>query len=164
MDRTESPRKVDRGPTGGNHRPPVTWRLPILLAGVIVVMAVGAMLLRRSSGPRAADSSTRPPTMIGRQTVSLRIVRGDGTENYFPALPWTAGMTVAQALDRAGVRTTHQGEGPQALLTSIEGQKNEGSGERARNWIYRVNGRLADKSYAAYRLRPGDAVLWTFAR
>jgi len=99
----------------------------------------------------------------------LHIVFGDGTEKQFSSLPWRSGLTVAQALDLAaerppGLNYAHRGNGTGALLTRIDAQTNEGPGDDSRNWIYRINGRLADKSYAAYVLQPGDVILWTFSK
>ena len=33
-----------------------------------------------------------------------------------------------------------------------------------KNWLYRVNGKLADKSAGAYVLAPGDVILWRFEK
>jgi len=106
---------------------------------------------------------------LADRTVCLRIVDGAGTEKRFSDLPWRSGMTVAQALDLAAERPpgfsyAKRGDGTGALLTRIDEQTNEGPGDDSRNWIYRVNGQLADKSYAAYVLKPGDVILWTFSK
>ncbi len=54
-----------------------------------------------------------------------------------------------------------RGSGATAFLTQLDDLKNEGSG---RNWIYRVNGQIADRSFAVYRLEAGDTVLWKFEK
>jgi len=47
------------------------------------------------------------------------------------------------------------------MLTRIDDLANEGSG---RNWIYRVNGKLADRGIGAFNLKLGDTVLWRFEK
>jgi hypothetical protein len=69
---------------------------------------------------------------------------------------------LAAAVDSSGnVKFAQQGADQSAFLTEIEGVKNEGAG--GRNWTYTVNGKLGDRSFAIYPLRPGDQVLWTHA-
>jgi hypothetical protein len=46
-------------------------------------------------------------------------------------------------------------------LTRIDDLANETARE-GKNWLYRVNGKLADKSAGAYVLSPGDVILWRF--
>ena len=48
-----------------------------------------------------------------------------------------------------------------ALLTKIDDLKNEG---RGRNWLYRVNDKLADRSFGVFELKKRDTILWKFAQ
>ncbi len=50
------------------------------------------------------------------------------------------------------------------MLTAIDGVTNESGGGESRNWIYRVNGKLATVSFDAYTLVPGDVILWRFEK
>jgi hypothetical protein len=61
----------------------------------------------------------------------------------------------------AGIKFVHQGTGERILITAIDDLKNEGRGS---NWLYEVNGKLADKSAGIYELSAGDAVLWRFGK
>jgi hypothetical protein len=75
-------------------------------------------------------------------------------------------MTVLDAMKAAqehprGIKLQFRGSGATAFLTQIDDLKNEGSG---RNWIYRVNGELAERSFAVQKLEAGDAVLWKFEK
>lgn len=99
------------------------------------------------------------------RSVKVTIDYGDGVQKVFLALPWREKMTVLTALQEAekhprGIKVTHQGSGERVLVTAIDGVKNEG---RGKNWLYEINGKLADKSAGVCELSAGDAVLWRFA-
>jgi len=96
--------------------------------------------------------------------VVLIIDYGDGVQKHFTKLVWRNEMTVLDAMLAAqahprGVRFEHQGSAATALLTRIDDVKNEG---RGRNWLFRVNGKLADRSFGIVPLQPGDTILWRF--
>jgi hypothetical protein len=66
-----------------------------------------------------------------------------------------AGQTVMQALrEAAEVETAHGGR----FVRAIDGLA--GSVEQGSDWFYFVNGLLADRGAAEYRIRPGDVVWW----
>jgi Domain of unknown function (DUF4430) len=146
------------------------WRLPLMLALLLAVI-----VLAKSSGlhqnisthhgdPSETISGPSPAAPTG-QTVTLAIRFADGNERH-DYVAWRADMTVEDLLSAAsrlpkGVQFAQQGSGESALLTEINGIANQGSG--ARNWTYSVNGQEADRSFAIYKLQPGDHVLWTFA-
>ncbi len=97
-------------------------------------------------------------------TVSMVVDYGDGVQVHFTALPWQDSMTVLDAIDAAakhphGVKFEKRGRGTATLVTGIGKLKNEGSGK---NWLYSVNKKDADVGVGAYRLEPGDAILWEF--
>ena len=114
--------------------------------------------------PGMASAGDEPePTA---KLVSLTIDFGDGFQKRFTSLKWHEKMTVLDAMKLAadhprGIRFEHRGSKATGFLTSIDGVKNEG---RGRNWIYRVNGKLGDRSFAARNLVAGDAVLWKFGK
>lgn len=118
-------------------------------------------------------ASLTPVAFAGSAAGEKAVVRviidyGDGTSKSFASLPWREGMTVQDALDAAkggprGIRYEHTGQGAKAFLTRIDDLGNEGAGEGKRNWQYRVNGQWPKASFGAYKLRPGDDVLWRFA-
>ncbi len=98
----------------------------------------------------------------------IRIVidYGDGVEKHFTALPWKEGMTVFDAMQAAkshprGVTFRHRGSGATAFLLQIDDKENQG---REGNWVYRVNDKLAERSFGAQELKAGDAVLWKFEK
>jgi hypothetical protein len=142
------------------------WRVVPLVLVVAVAAILVVRQLRRGDvsgrdGPAGQGGGASGPV------VCLRVDYGDGVQKDFTALPWHEGMTVERAMELAtrharGIAFRTRGSGDMAFLTSIDGLENEGSGEAARNWIYRVNGQEADRSFAACPLNAGDEVLWTF--
>jgi hypothetical protein len=105
-------------------------------------------------------AEAKPPA----KAVTLIIDYGDGVQKHFTAIAWKEGMTVLDAMKAAsehprGIALEYRGRGATSLLLRIDDLKNEGDG---RNWVYRVNGKLADRGVGVYRLRSGDAILWRF--
>lgn len=98
------------------------------------------------------------------EKITITIDYADGVEKHFKAIEWQKGMTVFRAMQAAqahprGIRFEHRGQGETALLTKIDELANEGA---KRNWLYRVNGKLANESFGIQELSPGDVVLWKF--
>jgi hypothetical protein len=125
-------------------------------------VALATFVLAGLSAAAAAPES--PPAA---KAVSLAIDYGDGFQKQYASLPWKEGMTVLDALAAArahprGITFKHRGSGETALLLQIDDLANERAA--GRNWIYRVNGKLADRSFGIYRLQAGDAVLWRFEK
>jgi len=103
------------------------------------------------------------------KTVCVRVDFGDGFEANFTQLEWKKGMSVDEAIATAnahahGIKFTRIGAGETALITQIGDVKNEGAGRDRRNWLYWLNGKLADVGIGAQTLEPGDVVLWRFER
>ena len=99
-----------------------------------------------------------------KKAVTLIVDYGDGVEKRFTALSAAKDATVLDILNAAqkharGIRFEFKGSGETGLLTKIDDLKNEGAG---RNWIFRVNDKLGDRSFAIYPVQPGDVVLWKF--
>ena len=129
------------------------------------------LVLVSSIGCRSERSTDKSPARLelapeGEPAVELVIDYGDGSEKRLKRIPYGDEMTVRQALEFAaahphGVKFKATGTGESAMLTSIDDLSNEGGGD-GRNWLYRVNGKLATKSFDAYTLAPGDVILWKF--
>jgi hypothetical protein len=148
--------------------------LPLLLVGVLAVAAAILLALRdesRDGAPtsphgEAAVVAWTPTERPNGETVALEIDFGNGARRQFEALPFSEGMTVGDLLRQAGkfrpaIEFEHHGAGEEALLTSLEGVKNEGAGGRF--WTYQVNGQFANVSFDVQPLAAGDRVLWKFA-
>ena len=98
------------------------------------------------------------------KTLTLVIDYGDGVQKHFLGLACKRGMTVLDVLEAAkqhprGIRFSYRGKGATAFLTQIDDLKNEG---RGKNWIYHVNGKVGDRSFAVFEVKPSDKVLWKF--
>ena len=96
--------------------------------------------------------------------IALTVNYGDGVEKRFTAIPWKPGMTVLDVLEAArkhprGVRFKYRGSGERAFLYQIDEVTNEGKGD---NWIFRINKKLAEESFAVTGVNAGDVILWEF--
>jgi hypothetical protein len=99
-------------------------------------------------------------------TVQLVFDYDDGAEKRI-AVPWQEGQTVLDAMVQAtvhprGIAFEQRGEGKNAMIVRIDDLANQQAGGEGKNWIYRVNGKLADRGCGEWTLRPGDVVLWRF--
>jgi hypothetical protein len=107
------------------------------------------------------------PTNAAEQpapTIALTIDYGDGVQKHFPRLAWKESMTVLDALQAAqdhprGITFRYRGRGATAFLVQIDDLENQG---RDRNWLYRINGKLADRSFAVQTVQPKDRITWEF--
>ena len=75
-------------------------------------------------------------------------------------------MTIADALEAAkghprGIQYKKRGSGTTTLLFEIDGLAN---GHQEKYWLFDLNGKEGDRSYALVALEPGDAVLWRFGK
>jgi len=102
----------------------------------------------------AGCGSSSTTTSAGRAT--LWVTRDRGAQVlHVASVP--AGTSVMQALDRvADVKTRFSGR----YVRSIDGAEEHGR----TSWFYYVNGYLADRSAAEYRLGPGDLAWWDFRK
>jgi Domain of unknown function (DUF4430) len=109
------------------------------LAAVLTVALAGC----------GSSSATGP---AGRATLWVTRDRGAHVL-YSTGVP--AGESVLQALDRvAKVETRFGGR----YVRAVDGVEEQGN----RSWFYYVNGYLADRSAADYRLRAGDLAWWDY--
>ncbi len=111
-----------------------------------------------------AGQSTMAAEPSAAPVVKLVVDYGDGVSKHFTELPWKQGMTVFDALrlaaaHRHGIQFESRGSGETLFVTRIDDLTNEG---RGKNWVFRVNDKLAEASCAVSNLGPGDSVLWKF--
>ena len=88
-------------------------------------------------------------------------------QKHYSGLPYTKGSTVLDVLRASerhphGIKFSYRGKGATAFLTQIDDLKNEGGG--GRNWMYEVNGKVADRSFAVFQVKPADKVLWKYRK
>jgi Domain of unknown function (DUF4430) len=149
---------VDHQPLNTVSSRKTWWRLPLLL-GLVLAAIVWSRPHALREAP--ADKSVEMPATIAasdpRPKVALSVDFGGGRRIAFAAIAWRDGMTVADLMSAwPNVAIKEKG----ALVTSIDDVENQGA--EGKNWTYRVNDQMADRSFAVYKLKPGDRVLWTF--
>ena len=121
---------------------------------------IAAVWLLVSIAPQL--STAQPKPVSAKPKLRLVIDYGDGVEKHFTKLTWRKEMTVLDLLKQAekhprGISFKHRGKGTTGFLTQIDDVKNEGQGN---NWIYHVNGKLGDRSFAIFPVKAGDRVRW----
>lgn len=144
------------------------WKLPLLLAIVLVVMLLwreGQPVIDPATNRATGEIWTPSPAATG-DVVKLEIDFGNGARRSFDSLPWKEGMTVEDVMLSArefkpGISYAQLGEGAKGFLTELEGLKNEGAS--GRNWQYEVAGTPGTKSFCLETVNAGDLVRWTFA-
>lgn len=115
-----------------------------------------------------AAQAAQPATAAQQQTIKIVVDFSDGVEWHFTAIPWAEGMTVMEALEAApkgprGLSYKSKGSGETAFVTEIAEVASEGGTGRKRNWIYKVNGELAQRGAGVVAIKPGDTVKWTYS-
>ncbi len=138
------------------------WRLPLLL---FIVLA--SIMWWQTNRPHEAQQakSGQLPTPIAkndpRPKTVLTIDYGGGRRTAFAPIEWHDGMTVADLMAAwTNLAVKQKGSGESAFVTAIDDVENQGAD--GKNWIYSVNGQIADRSFAVYKLKAEDHVLWTF--
>jgi hypothetical protein len=140
------------------------WLLPLLLG--LVLLAIVSYRIQDSRTAAAKKNRSLPEPIAAndpRPKVKLTLDFGDGRRTDFASIAWREGMTVADLMDAwPNIEIEQKGSGQLAFVAAIDHLANQGAD--ARNWMYSVNGKMADRSFAVYVLQPGDHVLWTFGR
>ena len=136
-------------------------------AGLNLAGAVGLTfgLLTVVFGMAGCDSkpvdSSATSSSVG--TVKLLIDFGKRRQNISVDVPCSVDSTVYQILERArniaDLEFYKSGAGETTFVRSIDGIENEGA--NGDNWIFRVNGKLGDKSSGIFPVQPGDRVEWS---
>ena len=102
----------------------------------------------------AGCGSSSTTTSAGRATLWVTRDRG---AHVLRVASVPAGTSVMQALDRvADVKTRYSGR----YVRSVDGVEEHGR----TSWFYYINGYLADRSAAEYRLGAGDLAWWDFRK
>lgn len=139
----------------------------VAIFGVILSAIVSCQRDSTSDKPTAERNPIKLAA-ADEPAVELVIDFGDGAEKRFSRIPHEDGMTALAALRFAakhprGITLESTGSGSAALVSKIDDLANE-AGQNGKNWLYRVGGKLADKSCDAYVLAPGDVILWRFEK
>jgi hypothetical protein len=133
-------------------------RLKSLLGGMVVALLglSGTWADEPSAGAEPNDS-----------VVQMVVDFGDGVQKHFTQLKWQEGATVFDVMQAAmrhprGIRVKYRGKRETLLVTEIDGLQSEAAGAGSRNWIFRINGQLGQRSAGISPLKAGDTVLWRF--
>ena len=144
-----------------------------LLPALLLALAFLALLLAFAWWQtRNAPATGRAPAAVAPASSSITLVIdfGDGTQRRFTDLPFSPGMTVLDAMSAAAAHARplafeSKGSGPGAIITSIEGIRDEGARSApgtARAWQYWINAAYGETSVGAGALHPGDRVSWAY--
>jgi Domain of unknown function (DUF4430) len=152
-----------------DSRPPgAWWRLPLLLAIVLIAIIAARSSDTRTRGPGSSSAARpQPAADAAGKSVSLTVRYGDDKERKFDEVAWQPGMTVDDLLTDVsrrpdGITYTASGYSETFLVVRIDDTANDRTSGRF--WTYSVNDVLADRSAGICELQPGDRVLWTFGR
>lgn len=162
---SDAPCDNQRTDPAGGRPPGAWWRLPLLLAIVLIAIIAVRASLTRTRGQRLPTTAQPQAGAAAGKSVSLAIRFDDGKERSFDDIAWIPGMTVDDLLMAVsqrpdGISYAVVGEREMRLLTQIDDTANDKAAGRF--WTYSVNGQQADRSLGVYELRPGDRVLWRF--
>jgi len=135
--------------------------------GKLVWISVAAFFLFAPASVSAEDekTTTRENAASKAKTVRIEVDYSDGVQKVLTAVPWKPKMTGGDAMEFAtkhkrGVKIKVRGKGANSLLEKIDDLQNGGA--RGPNWVFRVNGKLGNRSFAITPLNPGDTILWKF--
>lgn len=147
-------------------------RIPaVLVVAVVAALAAGAVLglsqLHRVAARPA--SSARSSAAAGGTGATVQVTRDFGASALASgAVDVLAGSgggapSVMEALQSVAKVDTAYGGG---FVNAVDGLASgyTGGGAEQRDWFYYVNGLLATRGAADYRLRAGDRVWWDFRR
>ena len=144
-----------------NELPASQWSQSVVFA-VIAVAALAGLLAINSFSPPPPHQPAVPKHPASPVVVHVDFGNGKRLEGEQASSPQ---MTVYDALaavvgdDRAIAST---GSGQFLAIDAIGSQRNEGSGEDSKNWLYWVNGSLADRGAGVYPVKAGDFIEWRF--
>jgi hypothetical protein len=130
--------------------------------GFVLPLSLG-LLIGCQTESRPIERADSGDTMtLG--TVQLQIDFAGKREPISLSVPCSANSTVLTSLQRAqdqgDLEFKSIGSGPAAFVVSIEGIKN--ADQQGRNWVFRINGIMANLGCGAFRVTPGDEIQWEF--
>lgn len=106
------------------------------------------------------ESAPVTPELDMQDKVTIAIDGGTATEVSF-----TAGMTVHEAMQNADAMGAFQYETSDHSSLGVFVESINGIGEDSgKNWILRVNGKLATVGASGYELQSGDQIAWTYEK
>ncbi len=131
------------------------------IAITLLVVATGCR--ERASEKPTADTANAAAAQVVRLTIDF----GDGAEKRFTAIAIREGMSVLDVLEAAkahphGITFAWRGSGAMTLITKIDDVANQESAAGAKNWLFFVNQKLANRGCGAASVKAGDSILWRY--
>lgn len=137
------------------------------VAAAVILVALGVIvgwsLPRTTSQPAPAGGRD---VAVSTTTASVLVDFDDGRVTTYARVPITAGdsvwqlMEVLQRTRGLAIESKDFGGDLGVLITGIGGVANDTTGSRY--WHYWVNQRFAQVGVSAYRVNPGDQVMWKY--
>lgn len=139
-----------------------TMKRRILAISIISLAALQVQQVNSQIEPKKREEA-----QAKKAVVTLTIDYGDGAQKRFPTITWRDKMTVLGALEWAakhphGIHFSGKGKGSTKLISKIDDLKN--SGADGKNWVFRVNDKLGDRSCGVFPIKANDRILWRFER
>jgi hypothetical protein len=111
-------------------------------------------------------AATEAATVGVADPIVLKITMDDETAE-FEMTAFDGDLSIADIMKKIAetekeFRYKSRGRGDTFFVTEINGRKNEGA--RGRNWIFKVNGKLGNKSAGSFKIKAGDKVEWNFQK
>ncbi len=139
-------------------------QLCALGAFVIVMLSLVTGCNKTPTNPESA-----PTPAAKAAVVDLTVDDAGGHVIHF-TLPFQSGMTVLDVMNEAhssanGIQFVYHptsGDPATFFLDSINGVANQGGGAKSRNWIYRVNSKLGDRSFGVCKVAASAQISWKF--
>ncbi len=130
---------------------------------IVLVMLGGCTSASPTEQDRAQKSSESQPT----GTVNLSIELPAPAQTIDMEVKVDKDTTVFDALRQAEqsdkrIQLDVSGSGETAFVRSLGGVTNRGAA--GKNWIYYVNGELANRGAGVFQIAPGDRVVWRFGQ
>lgn len=136
-----------------------------MLAGLFVMGCQPADQDNAEGEPSGvAIAESKPAEVDSNQTAKIVIRLAPDSGPIEIELPVTGEMTVLDLMNQAQregkLEFEYRGSGATVFVNSIQGLANQGAG--GHNWIYRVNGKLGDRSIGVAEIVAGDKITWEF--
>jgi hypothetical protein len=137
----------------------------LLLASVMLASGIFAVAGCQSESASTASAVAQPE----RETESVVLLQIDfrgQQDNLELEVPCSTESTAFEVLKiasrQAGFSLETTGQGQTAFVKSIAGVANQGAG--GDNWVFHVNGALADRGSGVYPLQSKDQLRWVFGK
>jgi phosphotransferase system HPr-like phosphotransfer protein len=128
------------------------YRKLIIIPIALALLVLGFSLIK---GTRP-NSTSQNQEVVKEFKANLKISLDDQEKSY--DISQYIGMTVLDAMEKAGIKIEKSGEGENAFLTGIEGRITS-TGKRE-FWEFLVNGNQTEVGAGTYKVQNNDQIQW----